>query len=91
MSRSLVPALVVEMRRVAPGLSLRLTEGASERLAVDVAERVLAERGRDRTGGRSALVVEHLRDEDLVGLVPSSLFVARAASRCCSPRSRRIR
>jgi hypothetical protein len=34
--------LVVEMRRVAPGLSLRLTEGASERLAVDVAERELA-------------------------------------------------
>ena len=51
-SRSLVPALVVEMRRVAPALSLRLTEGASERLAVEVAERELAERGRDRAGNR---------------------------------------
>ena len=51
-SRSLVPALVVEMRRVAPGLSLRLTEGASERLAADVAERAARERGGDRAGDR---------------------------------------
>ena len=72
-SRSLVPALVVEMRRVAPGLSLRLTEGASERLAVDVAERVLASAVVTEPVADPRLVVEHLRDEDLVGLVPSSL------------------
>jgi LysR family transcriptional regulator, nitrogen assimilation regulatory protein len=71
-SRSLVPALVVEMRRVAPGLSLRLTEGASERLAVDVAERVLASAVVTEPVADPRLVVEHLRDEDLVGLVPSS-------------------
>ena len=72
-SRSLVPALVVEMRRVAPGLSLRLTEGASERLAVDVAERILASAVVTEPVADPRLVVEHLRDEDLVGLVPSSL------------------
>ncbi len=72
-SRSVVPALVIEMRRVAPGLSLRLTEGASERLAVDVAERVLASAVVTEPVADPRLVVEHLRDEDLVGLVPSSL------------------
>ena len=72
-SRSLVPALVVEMRRVAPGLSLRLTEGASERLAVDVAERELASAVVTEPVADPRLVVEHLRDEDLVGLVPSTL------------------
>jgi LysR family nitrogen assimilation transcriptional regulator len=74
-SRSLVPALVVEMRRVAPGLSLRLTEGASERLAVDVAERMLASAVVTEPVADPRLVVEHLRDEDLVGLVPSTLVL----------------
>src|ERR1700704_3230147 len=37
-SRLLVPMVVAEMRKSAPGLSLRLTEGASERLAGEVAE-----------------------------------------------------
>jgi LysR family nitrogen assimilation transcriptional regulator len=73
-SRSLVPALVVEMRRVAPALSLRLTEGASERLAVEVAERELASAVVTEPVTDPRLVVEHLRDEDLVGLVPVSLM-----------------
>jgi LysR family hydrogen peroxide-inducible transcriptional activator len=72
-SRSLVPALVDEMRRVAPALSLRLTEGASERLAVEVADRELASAVVTEPVSDPRLVVEHLRDEDLVGLVPSSL------------------
>ena len=72
-SRSLVPALVVEMRRVAPALSLRLTEGASERLAVEVAERELASAVVTEPVSDPRLVVEHLRDEDLVGLVPASV------------------
>jgi len=71
-SRSLVPALVVEMRRVAPALSLRLTEGASERLAVDVAERQLASAVVTEPVSDPRLVVEHLRDEALVGLIPAS-------------------
>src|SRR5437764_5791005 len=41
-SRALMPLVVAEMQRTAPGVSLRLTEGASERLAVEVAERGLA-------------------------------------------------
>ena len=73
-SRSLVPALVVEMRRVAPALSLRLTEGASERLAVEVADRELASAVVTEPVSDPRLVVEHLRDEDLVGLVPVSLM-----------------
>jgi DNA-binding transcriptional LysR family regulator len=73
-SRSLVPALVVEMRRVAPALSLRLTEGASERLAVEVAERELASAVVTEPVSDPRLVVEHLRDEDLVGLVPFALM-----------------
>jgi LysR family nitrogen assimilation transcriptional regulator len=72
-SRSLVPALVVEMRRVAPALSLRLTEGASERLAIEVAERELASAVVTEPVTDPRLVVEHLRDEALVGLVPVSL------------------
>jgi len=74
-SRSLVPALVVEMRRVAPALSLRLTEGASERLAVDVAERQLASAVVTEPVSDPRLVVEHLRDEDLVGLIPASIVL----------------
>jgi DNA-binding transcriptional LysR family regulator len=73
-SRSLVPALVVEMRRVAPALSLRLTEGASERLAVEVADRELASAVVTEPVSDPRLVVEHLRDEDLVGLVPVALM-----------------
>ena len=73
-SRSLVPALVVEMRRVAPALSLRLTEGASERLAVEVADRDLASAVVTEPVSDPRLVVEHLRDEDLVGLVPAGLL-----------------
>lgn len=71
-SRSLVPALVEEMRRVAPALSLRLTEGASERLAVEVADRELASAVVTEPVSDPRLVVEHLRDEALVGLVPAS-------------------
>jgi LysR family hydrogen peroxide-inducible transcriptional activator len=72
-SRSLVPALVEEMRRVAPALSLRLTEGASERLAVEVADRELASAVVTEPVSDPRLVVEHLRDEALVGLVPAGL------------------
>ena len=72
-SRLLVPMVVAEMRRIAPGLSLRLTEGASERLAGEVAERQLASAVVTEPVSDPRLHVEHLRDEDLVALVPSSL------------------
>jgi LysR family hydrogen peroxide-inducible transcriptional activator len=71
-SRLLVPALVRELRQTAPALSLRLTEGASERLAVEVAERELASAVVTEPVNDPRLVVEHLRDEDLVALVPAT-------------------
>lgn len=72
-SRLLVPMVVAEMRVSAPGVSLRLTEGASERLAGEVAERQLACAVVTEPVSDPRLHVEHLRDEDLVALVPSSL------------------
>jgi DNA-binding transcriptional LysR family regulator len=72
-SRLLVPMVVAEMRKQAPGLSLRLTEGASERLAGEVAERQLASAVVTEPVSNPRLHVEHLHDEDLVALVPSRL------------------
>src|SRR5690348_5491214 len=75
-SRLLVPMVVAEMRRQAPGLSLRLTEGASERLAAEVAERQLASAVVTEPVNNPRLHVEHLHDEDLVALVPAALHAA---------------
>jgi LysR family transcriptional regulator, nitrogen assimilation regulatory protein len=72
-SRWLVPAVVADLRTKAPALSLRVTEGASERLAAEVAGRELSQAVVTEPVSDSRLVVEHLLDEDLVGLVPSSL------------------
>jgi LysR family nitrogen assimilation transcriptional regulator len=72
-SRLLVPMVVAEMRKTAPGVSLRLTEGASERLAGEVADRQLANAVVTEPVSDARLHVEHLRDEALVALVPSSL------------------
>jgi DNA-binding transcriptional LysR family regulator len=74
-SRWLVPALVADLRRQAPALSLRVTEGASERLAAEVAGRDLSQAVVTEPVSDSRLVVEHLLDEDLVGLVPKSFDV----------------
>src|SRR5215470_17972341 len=75
-SRSLVPRVVSEMRKTAPGVSLRLTEGASERLAADVAARELATAVVTEPVSDPRLVVEHLRDEEMVGLVPATRDLA---------------
>jgi DNA-binding transcriptional LysR family regulator len=72
-SRDLGPRVVAEMQRTAPGVSLRLTEGASERLAAEVAERELAVAVVTEPVNDPRLVMEHLRDEALVALVPTSL------------------
>jgi DNA-binding transcriptional LysR family regulator len=69
-SRWLVPQVVAEMRRSAPGVSLRITEGASERIAGEVAHRLLAQAVVTEPVNDSRLHVEHLLDEDIVGLVP---------------------
>src|SRR5690348_6748538 len=77
-SRWLVPQVVAEMRSSAPGVSLRVTEGASERLAVEVAERVLAQAVVTEPVNDSRLIVEHLVDEDLVGVLPIGTDVGEA-------------
>ncbi len=82
-SRLLVPMVVAEMRNTAPGVSLRLTEGASERLAGEVAERQLA----------SAVVTEPVIDPRLVRRAPPRRGSRRArpvgrTARCAANRSR---
>jgi len=69
-SRWLVPQVVEEMRRSAPGVSLRITEGASERIAAEVGDRTLAQAVVTEPVADNRLHVEHLLDEDIVGVVP---------------------
>jgi DNA-binding transcriptional LysR family regulator len=69
----LVPPLVSEIARVAPGVSMRLTEGASERLASEVADRELSFALVTEPVSDTRLIVEHLRDEAIVGLMPADL------------------
>ena len=70
-SRWLIPELAATMRTEAPGVKLRVNEGASERLALEVAEREIAQAVLTEPVTDSRLVVEHLLDEDLVALVPN--------------------
>ena len=68
-SRWLVPALAAELRQRASGVALRVNEAASERLFAEVltgelAQAVITEPATDRR-----LTVEHLLEEDLLGLV----------------------
>jgi LysR family hydrogen peroxide-inducible transcriptional activator len=74
-SRWLVPKVVAEMRRSAPGVSLRVTEGASERIAAEVGDRVLAQAVVTEPVHDIRLHVEHLLDEDIVGLVPIDMAI----------------
>jgi LysR family hydrogen peroxide-inducible transcriptional activator len=69
-SRWIVPELVAQVRRAAPSVRLRVNEGASERLAAEVAEREIAQAVLTEPVTDPRLVVEHLFDEDIVGLVP---------------------
>ena len=68
-SRWLIPALVADLRAIAPGVQLRVNEAASERLFAEVlsgelAQAVITEPVTDRR-----LHLEHLLEEALVGLV----------------------
>jgi len=74
-SRWVVPPLVAQMRAIAPGVSLRITEGASERIAAEVAGRELAFALVTEPVAEPRLVVEHLSDEVLVGIAPARLGV----------------
>ena len=64
-----MPALVAELRERAPGVRLRVNEGASERLVTELVDGELAQAVVTEPVNDRRLVVEHLLDEDLVGLV----------------------
>lgn len=72
-SRWLVPALVEDLRQRAPGVHLRINEGASERLAGEVVTHEVTMAVVTEPILDPRLTVEHLLEEDLVGLVPSSV------------------
>ncbi len=72
-SRWLVPALVEDLRQRAPGVHLRINEGASERLAAEVVGHEVTMAVVTEPILDPRLTVEHLLEEDLVGLVPISV------------------
>lgn len=69
-SRWLVPALVADLYKRAPGIELRVNEGASERLLAEVLDQELAQAVVTEPVRDERLAVEHLMDEALVGLAP---------------------
>jgi LysR family hydrogen peroxide-inducible transcriptional activator len=68
-SRWLVPQLVADLRDRAPGVNLRINEGASERLFAEVMEGELAQAVVTEPVTDRRLVLEHLLDEANVGIV----------------------
>ena len=68
-SRWLVPALVADLRDRAPGVRLRVNEGASERLFTELVDGELAQAVVTEPVNDRRLVVEHLLEEELIGLV----------------------
>jgi LysR family hydrogen peroxide-inducible transcriptional activator len=68
-SRWLIPALVADLRDAAPGVHLRVNEGASERLATEVLAGELAQAVVTEPMTSPRLELEHLFDEELLGLV----------------------
>jgi DNA-binding transcriptional LysR family regulator len=69
-SRWMIPVLVADLRSEAPGVQLRINEGASERLASEVLAGELGQAVVTEPMTSPRLEVEHLLDETLVGLVP---------------------
>jgi DNA-binding transcriptional LysR family regulator len=74
-SRWLMPALVADLRLRAPGVRLRVNEGASERLWAEVLEGELAQAVVTEPVDDRRLTVEHLLDEALVGLVHADVHL----------------
>jgi LysR family hydrogen peroxide-inducible transcriptional activator len=70
-SRWMIPALVADLRDEAPGVQLRINEGASERLASEVLAGELSQAVVTEPMTSPRLDVEHLLDETLVGLAPT--------------------
>lgn len=76
-SRWLVPALVADLRERAPGVRLRVNEGASERLFTELVDGELAQAVVTEPVNDRRLVVDHLLDEALVGLVGRDVDLPR--------------
>ena len=90
-SRWVVPPLVAEVHRRAPGIRLRVVEGASERLMADVASGELAMAVVTEPVTNTRLVAETLLEEALVGVVPKGMPLpepARPARRAGRARPR---
>jgi LysR family hydrogen peroxide-inducible transcriptional activator len=68
-SRWLVPALIDDLRERAPGVRLRVNEGASERLFGEVVDGELAQAVVTEPVNDRRLAVETLLEEDVIGLV----------------------
>jgi LysR family hydrogen peroxide-inducible transcriptional activator len=76
-SRWLVPALVADLRERAPGVRLRVNEGASERLFAELVDGELAQAVVTEPVNDRRLVVESLLEEDLIGLVGRDVALPR--------------
>jgi LysR family hydrogen peroxide-inducible transcriptional activator len=76
-SRWLVPALVADLRERAPGVRLRVNEGASERLFAELVDGELAQAVVTEPVNDRRLLVESLLEEDLIGLVGNDVDVPR--------------
>ncbi len=76
-SRWLVPALVADLRERAPGVRLRVNEGASERLFAELVDGELAQALVTEPVNDRRLLVESLLEEDLIGLVGPSAVLPR--------------
>lgn len=74
-SRWLVPALVADLRQQAAGVSLRVVEGASERLLAEVLSHDLALALVTEPVFDVRVHVEHLMEEALVGLAPETVVL----------------
>jgi LysR family hydrogen peroxide-inducible transcriptional activator len=68
-SRWLVPALVADLRARAPGVRLRVNEGASERLFGELVDGELAQAIVTEPVNDRRLLVESLLEEEVIGLV----------------------
>jgi LysR family nitrogen assimilation transcriptional regulator len=77
-SRWLAPEIVAALGERAAGVHVVIHEAASERLAAEVAEREIAQAVVTEPIVDARLRVEHLLDEDLVALVPSTLDLGDA-------------
>jgi DNA-binding transcriptional LysR family regulator len=76
-SRWLVPALVADLRERAPGVRLRVNEGASERLFGELVDGELAQAIVTEPVNDRRLVVESLLEEELIGLVGLDVVLPR--------------